>query len=105
MAFFWCFKLPTVFYLNVVSVGCFFAQSLVVNNTVTLKLHSYSSCGVFVLFRKCHIGNRVVNELDPKGRELAIVFQSYGLYPKPTFYENIRFLLKVRKVDPATHML
>ncbi len=50
-----------------------------------------------------HIGERVVNRLDPKDRDVAMVFQSYGLYPNLTVYENIRFPLKVRKVDPATH--
>ena len=49
------------------------------------------------------IGDRVVNDLDPKDRDIAMVFQSYGLYPNMNVYENIRFPLKVRKVDPATH--
>ncbi|MDH3664244.1 MAG: ABC transporter ATP-binding protein [Alphaproteobacteria bacterium] len=50
-----------------------------------------------------HIGGRVVNDLEPKDRDVAMVFQSYGLYPNMNVYENIRFPLKVRKVDPATH--
>ena len=49
------------------------------------------------------IGGRVVNDLDPKDRDIAMVFQSYGLYPNMNAYENIRFPLKVRKVDAATH--
>jgi len=49
------------------------------------------------------IGERVVNDLDPKDRDIAMVFQSYGLYPNMNVYENIRFPLKVRKIDPATH--
>ena len=49
------------------------------------------------------IGDRMVNDLDPKDRDIAMVFQSYGLYPNLTVYENIRFPLMVRKVDPATH--
>ncbi|MGI9507906.1 MAG: ABC transporter ATP-binding protein [Geminicoccaceae bacterium] len=49
------------------------------------------------------IDGRVVNDLDPKDRDVAMVFQSYGLYPNMNVYENIRFPLKVRKVDPATH--
>lgn len=44
-----------------------------------------------------------VNRLEPKDRDVAMVFQSYGLYPNMNVYENIRFPLKVRKVDPATH--
>ncbi|MEM6306216.1 MAG: ABC transporter ATP-binding protein [Pseudomonadota bacterium] len=49
------------------------------------------------------IDGRVVNDVDPKDRDVAMVFQSYGLYPNLNVYENIRFPLKVRKVDPATH--
>ena len=49
------------------------------------------------------IGDRKVNKLEPKDRDVAMVFQSYGLYPNMTVWENIRFPLKVRKVDPATH--
>ncbi|TPW28981.1 ABC transporter ATP-binding protein [Pararhizobium mangrovi] len=44
------------------------------------------------------IGDRVVNKLEPKDRDISMVFQSYGLYPNMTVYENIRFPLKVRKV-------
>jgi multiple sugar transport system ATP-binding protein len=49
------------------------------------------------------IGDRKVNNLEPKDRDIAMVFQSYGLYPNMTVWENIRFPLKIRKVDPATH--
>jgi len=49
------------------------------------------------------IGDRMVNKLEPKDRDIAMVFQSYGLYPNMTVWENIRFPLKVRKVDPTTH--
>lgn len=49
------------------------------------------------------IGDRMVNKLEPKDRDIAMVFQSYGLYPNMTVWENIRFPLKVRKVDAATH--
>ena len=44
-----------------------------------------------------------VNDLDPKDRDVAMVFQSYALYPNMNVYENIRFPLKVRGVDPSTH--
>ena len=49
------------------------------------------------------IGDQKVNDLEPKDRDIAMVFQSYGLYPNMTVYENIRFPLKIRKIDPATH--
>ena len=49
------------------------------------------------------IGGKVVNDLDPKDRDVAMVFQSYALYPNMNVYDNIRFPLKVRGIDPATH--
>ena len=49
------------------------------------------------------IGGQRVNDLDPKDRDVAMVFQSYALYPNMNVYENIRFPLRVRKIDPASH--
>ncbi|MFN3685774.1 ABC transporter ATP-binding protein [Salinarimonas sp.] len=49
------------------------------------------------------IGGRRVNDLEPKDRDVAMVFQSYGLYPNLNVYENIRFPLKVRRVPKAEH--
>jgi multiple sugar transport system ATP-binding protein len=49
------------------------------------------------------IGERRVNDLEPKDRDIAMVFQGYGLYPSMTVYENIRFPLKVRRVPEAEH--
>jgi multiple sugar transport system ATP-binding protein len=49
------------------------------------------------------IGDRMVNNVEPKDRDISMVFQSYGLYPNMTVYENIRFPLKVRKVPEADH--
>ncbi|MFZ8879736.1 MAG: ABC transporter ATP-binding protein, partial [Paracoccaceae bacterium] len=44
-----------------------------------------------------------VNDLEPKDRDVAMVFQSYALYPNMNVYENIRFPLKVRGIDPKSH--
>jgi multiple sugar transport system ATP-binding protein len=49
------------------------------------------------------IGNEVVNDIDARDRDVAMVFQSYALYPNMTIYENIRFPLKVRKVPASEH--
>ncbi len=49
------------------------------------------------------IDGKVVNDLEPKDRDVAMVFQSYALYPNMNVYENIRFPLRVRGIDPATH--
>ena len=43
------------------------------------------------------IGDRVVNDLEPKDRDVAMVFQSYALYPHMTVRENVEFGLKIRK--------
>ena len=44
-----------------------------------------------------------INDLEPKDRDVAMVFQNYGLYPTMTVRENIRFPLKVRGVPRAEH--
>ena len=49
------------------------------------------------------IGDRMVNTLEPKDRDISMVFQSYGLYPNLTVYENIRFPLRVRNVPRDQH--
>jgi multiple sugar transport system ATP-binding protein len=49
------------------------------------------------------IDGKRVNDLEPKDRDVAMVFQSYALYPNMNVYENIRFPLKVRGTDPSTH--
>ena len=49
------------------------------------------------------IGDRLVNRVQPKDRDVSMVFQSYGLYPNLTVYENIRFPLRVRRVPKAEH--
>ncbi|HET7903743.1 MAG TPA: sn-glycerol-3-phosphate ABC transporter ATP-binding protein UgpC [Candidatus Eisenbacteria bacterium] len=43
------------------------------------------------------IGDRVVNDVPPKDRDIAMVFQSYALYPHMTIRENLEFGLKIRK--------
>ena len=49
------------------------------------------------------IDGKVVNDLEPKDRDVAMVFQSYALYPNMNVYENIRFPLRVRGIDAKTH--
>ena len=44
------------------------------------------------------IGGRVVNDLPPKDRDIAMVFQNYALYPHMTVYKNLEFGLKMRGV-------
>ncbi len=49
------------------------------------------------------IGGRVVNDLSPRDRRIAMVFQSYALYPHLSVYKNIAFPLKAQKVKKELH--
>src|SRR4030095_14941174 len=44
------------------------------------------------------IGDQVVNDLDPKDRDIAMVFQNYALYPQKSVYKNLAFPLQMRKL-------
>ncbi len=72
-----------------------------------------SGCGKSTLLRmiagledissgEIYIDDKKVNNIPPKDRDIAFVFQSYALYPHMTVRENIAFGLKMRKVDKAT---
>ena len=72
-----------------------------------------SGCGKSTLLRmiagledisdgEIYIGDKKVNNVPPKDRDIAFVFQSYALYPHMTVRENIAFGLKMRKVDKKT---
>jgi multiple sugar transport system ATP-binding protein len=50
---------------------------------------------------KLWIGDRLVNDVSPKDRDIAMVFQSYALYPHMTVFENMAFALKLRKLPAA----
>jgi len=45
-----------------------------------------------------YIGDKLVNDVEPKDRDIAMVFQSYALYPHMTVYENLAFALKMRRL-------
>ena len=44
------------------------------------------------------IGDKLMNDVEPKDRDIAMVFQNYALYPHMTVYENMAFSLKLKKV-------
>lgn len=48
-----------------------------------------------------YIGGKLVNNLSPKDRDIAMVFQNYALYPHMTVYENMAFGLKLQKVNKS----
>jgi len=50
---------------------------------------------------KVFIGDRLVNDLPPRDRDIAMVFQNYALYPHMSVRENMGFALKLRKMDKA----
>ena len=88
--------------------------NLEVFDTEFLVLLGPSGCGKTTTMRmiagleqetsgEVFIGTAKVNQLEPKHRDVAMVFQSYGLYPNMNVYENIRFPLKIRKIDSKTH--
>lgn len=58
-------------------------------------LESISSGEIF-------IDGKLVNDVSPMNRDIAMVFQSYALYPHMTVYDNMAFSLKLKKVDKAT---
>ena len=46
---------------------------------------------------KIYIGERIVNDIEPKDRDIAMVFQNYALYPHMTVYKNMAWVLKLKK--------
>ena len=48
-----------------------------------------------------YIGDKLVNDVAPKDRDIAMVFQNYALYPHMTVYDNLAFALKLRKTPKA----
>jgi multiple sugar transport system ATP-binding protein len=55
-----------------------------------------------VIDGRIYFDNTIVNELSPKDRDIAMVFQIYALYPHMTVYDNISFPLKMKKIDDKT---
>jgi multiple sugar transport system ATP-binding protein len=82
---------------------------LVVNDGEFLVLVGPSGCGKSTVLRmiagledisegKMSIGDKVVNDVPPKDRDIAMVFQNYALYPHMSVYDNMAFGLKLRKM-------
>ncbi|NIR88099.1 ABC transporter ATP-binding protein, partial [Candidatus Bathyarchaeota archaeon] len=83
--------------------------SLEVKDKEFLVLLGPSGCGKTTVLRciaglenpeegEIYIGDRLVNDLDPKGRNVAMVFQSYALYPHMSVFDNLSFPLENAKV-------
>ncbi|MDI6740638.1 MAG: sn-glycerol-3-phosphate ABC transporter ATP-binding protein UgpC [Candidatus Edwardsbacteria bacterium] len=87
--------------------------NLEVRNNEFLVLVGPSGCGKTTILRmiagleeitegSVYIGGRTVNDVQPKDRNVAMVFQNYALYPHMTVYDNIAFGLRMAKVDKGT---
>jgi multiple sugar transport system ATP-binding protein len=85
---------------------------LEINDKEFLVLVGPSGCGKSTALRmiagleeisegSLYIGDRVVNDVHPKHRDIAMVFQNYALYPHMTVRENMGFALKLKKVPKA----
>ncbi len=86
--------------------------SLEINEGEFVVLLGPSGCGKTTILRliagleeategEITIGDRIVNDLPPKERNIAMVFQSYALYPHMNVFDNIAFSLKLKKVAKA----
>ncbi len=102
-------NLKKVYDKNVVAVQEF---SLDIADKEFIVLVGPSGCGKSTTLRmiagleeitegELYIGDRLVNDVAPKDRDIAMVFQNYALYPHMTVYENMAFGLKLRKVPKA----
>ncbi|MEN6372477.1 MAG: sn-glycerol-3-phosphate ABC transporter ATP-binding protein UgpC [Armatimonadota bacterium] len=91
---------------NVVAVN---EMNLEIKDKEFLVLVGPSGCGKTTALRmvagleestsgEIYIGDRLVNDVSPKDRDIAMVFQNYALYPHMTVYDNMAFGLKLRKV-------
>ena len=102
-------NIKKVYDKNVVAVESF---NLEIADKEFVVLVGPSGCGKSTTLRmvagleeitegELYIEDRLVNEVPPKDRDIAMVFQNYALYPHMTVYENLAFALTLRKV-PAT---
>ena len=83
--------------------------SITINDGEFVVLVGPSGCGKTTLLRmvagleditegEIAIGDKTVNEVAPKDRDIAMVFQNYALYPHMSVYDNMAFSLKLRKL-------
>ena len=98
-------QVSKVFDKNVTAVADF---DLEINDKEFVVLVGPSGCGKSTTLRmiaglekptsgQIYIGDKPVNDVAPKDRDIAMVFQNYALYPHMTVYENIAYGLRLRK--------
>ena len=102
-------KITKVYAGNVVAVSDF---DLDIEDKEFIVLVGPSGCGKSTTLRmvagleeitsgELYIGDRLVNDVAPKDRDIAMVFQNYALYPHMTVFDNMAFGLKLRKTPKA----
>ena len=103
--------------INITDVGKIYPNGTRALESVNIEIHDGefvvlvgpSGCGKTTLLRmvagleditegEISIGDKVVNEVAPKDRDIAMVFQNYALYPHMSVYDNMAFSLKLRKL-------
>jgi multiple sugar transport system ATP-binding protein len=103
--------------INITDVGKVYPNGTRALENVNIEIHDGefvvlvgpSGCGKTTLLRmvagleditegEISIGDKVVNEVAPKDRDIAMVFQNYALYPHMSVYDNMAFSLKLRKL-------
>jgi len=103
--------------INITDVGKVYPNGTRALENVNIEIHDGefvvlvgpSGCGKTTLLRmvagleditegEISIANKVVNEVAPKDRDIAMVFQNYALYPHMSVYDNMAFSLKLRKL-------
>lgn len=84
--------------------------NIIINDREFVVLVGPSGCGKSTTLRmiagleeisegEIYIDNKLVNDVEPKDRDIAMVFQNYALYPHMTVFENMAFGLKIRKMS------
>ncbi|MDO5707871.1 MAG: sn-glycerol-3-phosphate ABC transporter ATP-binding protein UgpC [Andreesenia angusta] len=87
--------------------------NLEIENEEFIVLIGPSGCGKSTLLRmiagleeitsgELYIDGKLMNDVEPKDRDIAMVFQNYALYPHMTVYDNMAFALKLRNIDKDT---
>ena len=90
------------------NIQAVFNVNLAIEKREFIVLVGPSGCGKTTILRmvagleeitsgKCYIGDKLVNDVPPKDRDIAMVFQNYALYPHMTVFQNMAFALKLRK--------
>lgn len=102
-------NIKKVYEKDIVAVRDF---NLEINDKEFVVLVGPSGCGKSTTLRmaagleeitggELYIGDKLVNDIAPKDRDIAMVFQNYALYPHMTVYENLAFALKMRKLKKS----